>query len=617
MRFVSRSRRFSPAVFLVVLAVGVFPGGVNSEDIDKVRLRQGSEKPDDPPGVPARPVPGALPSGPFQFEVFTSVQVNVAAGGVNIYGDAANEPSIAVDPTHPNRMAIGWRQFDSIGSNFREAGYGFTIDGGRTWTFPGVLENNVFRSDPVLGRDANGVFYYASLKVASSVYSVQFFKSWDRGQTWAASMSAYGGDKEWFTVDRTGGVGRGNIYQAWSVAAGCCGLDTFNRSTNGATSFSVPQEMPLHPVWGTLAVASDGTLYVCGTDIGDFSKFYVLRSTNAKNPLSAPVFDQAVQVSLGGSLSPMLGGATPNPDGLLGQVWIDVDRSGGATNGYVYVCASVDPPGDDPQDVQFVRSVDQGLTWSAPIRVNSDAPSATSWQWFATMAVAPNGRIDVVWNDTRNTASYRLSQLFYSKSTNGGTTWSANQAASAVWDSQTGWPNQLKIGDYYDMSSDLVGAHVAWAATFNGEQDVYYLRVGDYDCNSNGVGDAQDIANGTSVDANLNGIPDECEEYSTDVATDGPETPSAYRLHPNFPNPFNPSTTIRYDVAVAGLVRIRIFDPAGRLVRALSNRSESPGTRTVVWNGKDDTGRSVASGVYFCRLDAPGFSETRKLVMLR
>ena len=55
-----------------------------------------------------------------------------------------------------------------------------------------------------------------------------------------------------------------------------------------------------------------------------------------------------------------------------------------------------------------------------------------------------------------------------------------------------------------------MGAHVAYAATFNGEQDVYYLRIGDYDCNANGVGDSVDIADGTSPDRNGNGIPDEC-----------------------------------------------------------------------------------------------------------
>jgi hypothetical protein len=74
-----------------------------------------------------------------------------------------------------------------------------------------------------------------------------------------------------------------------------------------------------------------------------------------------------------------------------------------------------------------------------------------------------------------------------------------------------GWPVQQKLGDYYDMVSDDVGAHVAWAATFNGEQDVYYTRIGDYDCNSNAIGDGQDLEDGTSADCNDNGIPDECE----------------------------------------------------------------------------------------------------------
>ena len=93
-----------------------------------------------------------------QYGPFTSYQVNVNANGQNILGDAANEPSIAVDPTNRNRMAIGWRQFNSVTSNFRQAGYGYTSNGGTTWTFPGVLENNVFRSDPVLYSDDTGVF---------------------------------------------------------------------------------------------------------------------------------------------------------------------------------------------------------------------------------------------------------------------------------------------------------------------------------------------------------------------------------------------------------------------------------------------------------------------------
>ncbi len=66
------------------------------------------------------------------------------------------------------------------------------------------------------------------------------------------------------------------------------------------------------------------------------------------------------------------------------------------------------------------------------------------------------------------------------------------------FDRTLGWPQQNKIGDYYDMVSDAVGADLAYAATFNGEQDVYYLRIGDYDCNGNGVGDSSTSPSGTS-----------------------------------------------------------------------------------------------------------------------
>ena len=94
---------------------------------------------------------------------FISYQVNVDANGNNIVGDAANECSISVDPTDGNKMAIGWRQFNSVSSNFRQGGWGYTTDGGVHWTFPGVLENNVFRSDPVTNSDETGTFFYLSL----------------------------------------------------------------------------------------------------------------------------------------------------------------------------------------------------------------------------------------------------------------------------------------------------------------------------------------------------------------------------------------------------------------------------------------------------------------------
>jgi len=437
---------------------------------------------------------------------YVSVQVNVDEFGLNIVGDAANEPSIAVDPTFPNRMAIGWRQFDTTASNFRQAGMGFTTDGGRSWTFPGVLTPGTFRSDPVLDADAQGNFYYNSLTIDTG-YECDVFTSTDGGASWGPPVYAYGGDKVWMAVDRTEGSGAGQIYSAWSPWAGCCGNDFFNRSVDDGASFEYPVYVPGEPAWGVTAVGPDGSVWVAGSSFPDFA---VARSTTAQDPQSPITFSTVATVDLGGDQASFIP-SSPNPGGLLGQVWIAVDPTGLTTSGDVYVLASVDPPGSDPMDVHFVRSTDDGASWSAPVRVNDDPLGSNAWQWFGTMSVAPNSRIDVIWADTRNDPGGYDSELYYSFSNDGGLTWSANEALSPPFDPYLGWPNQNKLGDYYDMVSDLVGADLAYAATFNGEQDVYYLRIGDYDCNGNGIGDTEDIASGTSPDANGNGIPDECE----------------------------------------------------------------------------------------------------------
>src|SRR6516165_10482782 len=95
-------------------------------------LNEPLEKYDNPPAPPRK-----IETSPRMISphgVFISYQVNVDASGNNIIGDAANECAISVDPTNLSRMAIGWRQFDDVTSNFRQAGYGYTTDAGLTWT---------------------------------------------------------------------------------------------------------------------------------------------------------------------------------------------------------------------------------------------------------------------------------------------------------------------------------------------------------------------------------------------------------------------------------------------------------------------------------------------------
>ncbi len=98
----------------------------------------------------------------------------------------------------------------------------------------------------------------------------------------------------------------------------------------------------------------------------------------------------------------------------------------------------------------------------------------------------------------------------------------------------------------------------------------------------------------------------------------GNAAPLKFALHQSVPNPFNPTTTISYSVpAGGGLVTIRVFDVAGRLVRTLMNGQAPPGTNTVTWDGRNDNGENVATGIFFCRMQAPGFEQTMKMTLLK
>ena len=429
------------------------------------------EKYDNSPAVAEQQVLAISPALVSPFGPYASYQVNVDANGNNKVGDAANEPSICVDRDNPNRMSIGWRQFSSVASNFREAGFAYTTNGGTRWIAPGVLENNVFRSDPVLNSDTAGRFFYLSLL---QNFFDDLWRSIAGGQSWTRVGLADGGDKQWFTIDNTNSSGRGFQYQSWSTDGNNYGGRQFTRSTDGGLTWMNPINIPNSPAWGTLDVDSLGNLFIGGVNLTT-NGIWCVRSTNAKNGGVVPTFDRSTAVNLGGDI---VFGEPINPEGLVGQVFLAVDRSGTSTNDNVYMLASVQPTGfTNGSDVMFVRSTNGGITFNAPRRINDDPVNHAKWHWFGTLSVAPSGRIDVVWYDTRNSPNNVTSQLFYSFSIDGGNTWSPNVAVSNPFNPFIGYPNQSKIGDYITVVSDNTGANVAYAATFTGGEDIYYVRI--------------------------------------------------------------------------------------------------------------------------------------------
>ncbi len=599
------------------------------------------------------------PAYNYSMTNIVTTQVNVDALGQNIVGDAANEPSIAVDPNDRNRMAIGWRQFNTITSNFRQAGYGFTTNGGQTWTFPGVIQPGIFRSDPVLDADVNGNIFYNSLSI--NPYTCHVFKSSTGGSSWDGGTFAQGGDKQWMTIDKINGPGTGHNYSYWTSSYSICSPGFFTRSTDGGVSFEDCITIPNEPYWGTLIVGPNGELYVGGTIGFDFQ---VAKSTNAQISGQTIIWDMITVVNLDGFIS---FGEGPNPGGLLGQTSIAVDTSGGPFHGNVYLLCSVERNSNpDPLDVMFTRSTNGGVSWSSPIKINDD-PGTSAYQWFGTMSVAPNGRIDVVWLDTRNNPS-NISALYYSNSKDGGATWSPNERLSDYFDSHVGWPQQNKMGDYFHMVSDSNSASLAWAATFNNEQDVYYSYISDttivpvelISFSASILGKTVTLSWSTATELNNygfeiqrstegiefysvgfvygNGTTTSQQNYSysdknlidgkyyyrlKQVDYDGSYEYSdivevefrafdSYLLEQNYPNPFNPTTTIGFGLQEKSNVKITILNSIGEEIAVVLNKEIESGYHTVEFNADN-----MPSGVYFYQLKAGSFINTKKMLLLK
>ena len=140
------------------------------------------------------------------------------------------------------------------------------------------------------------------------------------------------------------------------------------------------------------------------------------------------------------------------------------------------------------------------------------------------------------------------------------------------------------MGEYIGIDVDSTHAYVVWTDTRTGDRDIFLDRF------------ENPVVTGV--------LPD-------------PDVPGASYLSQSFPNPFNPTTTIEFGLKESNLVSLRIYDVSGRLVRVLVEKSYAEGRYREQWDGRDQNGVSVASGVYFCRLTAGTFSQTRKMVLLR
>ena len=186
-------------------------------------------------------------------------------------------------------------------------------------------------------------------------------------------------------------------------------------------------------------------------------------------------------------------------------------------------------------------------------------------------------------------------------------------------------------GDFHSLGLKSDGTIVAWGSNTSGQCDVpvpnadfvavaggsgHSLGIkNSTDCNGNGILDGVEIIIHPSLDWNNDGIIDNCQPGTSDVPSGDTKQ---FALHDAHPNPFNPQTTISFDLPRQTSVSLRVYDVSGRLVNVLLDGDiAAQGRNEVVWRGRDMAGRVVSAGVYFYRLDAGEFSETKRMVLVK
>lgn len=170
------------------------------------------------------------------------------------------------------------------------------------------------------------------------------------------------------------------------------------------------------------------------------------------------------------------------------------------------------------------------------------------------------------------------------------------------------------------------GQAVEQLVTPGSTQEFWGAALAQLDSDGDGVTNGQELGdpNGTwkagqpnPGNINLVTNPGDPNSIPTEVADNNPLMPAVYRLFNNYPNPFNPTTNISFEIPQSGNVSLKIFDSLGRLVKLLVSGDLPSGRHNFVWDGTDDANNNVASGVYLYRFTAGTFTRTMRMVLLK
>jgi N-acetylneuraminic acid mutarotase len=385
-----------------------------------------------------------------------------------------DEPAIAI---FGETLVAGWNDSKGFGVGANSVtGYAYSHDGGNSWTDAGELQpppGHFSLGDPALAVDRQGNFYFASITFyPDGAGYIGIAKSTDGGETFGNYTDASPGvnpanfqDKEFITVDKSGGPCDGTVYVTWTefLATGGNRI-AMTKSNDGGRSFSWPIQVS-PPGQGVQAsfprVGPDGALYVVWRE-SNTPGIRVSKSGDCGRSFGADGVRNVLVGKLNqyATFSPECGRNT-----LKGQIRastspaMSIDMNSGA----IYVTYASNPQGPDQSDVFLARSEDGGKTWSSAVRVHDD--QSQSDQFFPAVAVAGDGTVGVTFYDRRNDPNNLKIDVYLAVSTDGGKTFQPNKKLTEVSFSPEE-PLALfrgcYMGDYNYMEADDTYFYTVW-----------------------------------------------------------------------------------------------------------------------------------------------------------
>ena len=464
------------------------------------------------------------------------LRVNDRSQDENPSQTTQSETAVAVYGSH---VVVGWNDSGQI---YRGSltGYGYSMDGGKTFTDGGVIppvRGGFNAGDPDIAVDREGNFYFSQISIdAQGIAFIGVAKSTDGGRTFSPPVNASRNvsgpdsfqDKEFITADVTGGRFDGNVYVSWTSFSETGSQIMFARSTNGGRTFepAIGISPPGRNIQGAIPrVGPSGEVYVAWEDFNT-PGIRIAKSTDGGRTFGAEGVGNTLVAPLEFIGQPS-SEATCQGRGILNG-YIDAvfefpSLAINPVNGEVYVTYNSNPPGVDQADIYFARSSNGGRSWAESIRINDDR--TTNDQWMPAVTVAPDGTLAVIWYDRRLDPNNNMKfDVYMAVSQDGGRTWLPNKRVTTVSsDVPPLSPNFDRIrpcymADYNDIAADSENFYLIWGD--NREKGLSWKTLPDMptprEATANAaVGSAVFVIGGTKLGFREAGDSDANEAYST------------------------------------------------------------------------------------------------------